>query len=450
LGVFFCARARVVGLCPKGDTPVAKSGQKEPKKDQASALIRSRIIGHGDVNPADLLANPLNFRRHPGNQMDALRGSMKELGWLKTILVNKTTGHVLDGHARVEEAMRQCLPTIPATIVELDPEEERLALAVLDPITEMATRDADMLADLLAQVSTEDPGLQALLDEMGKKEEAPTSGLVDGADPDAVPEAPKVPITKPGDIITLGRHRLMCGDSTKAEDVARLMNGAKADMVFTDPPYNVAVAGGNHDPRDKKNFGKGPKIMNDSMPDAQFKQFLVDAFTAMGAVIKDGAAVYVAHADTEGVNFRTAFVEAGFMLKQCLIWSKQNFVFGRSDYHWQHEPILYGWRAGAAHAFYGERNQGTIWSIDRPMRSEKEHPTQKPIALVEKAIRNSSKSGDLMFEPFGGSGSTMIAAEKTGRTSFLMELDPIYCDVIVRRWEEATGRKAERHKEIER
>lgn len=259
---------------------------------------------------------------------------------------------------------------------------------------------------------------------------------------DEVPEPPVEPKSKLGDLYLLGNHRLLCGDATVITDVERLMDGAKADMVFTDPPYNVAVAGGTHDPRDKKNFGKGPKIMNDSMSDGDFKQFLIDAFTTMGTVIKDGAAVYIAHADTEGINFRTAFVSAGFMLKQCLIWSKQNFVFGRSDYHWQHEPILYGWRAGAAHAFYGERNQGTIWSIDRPMRSEKEHPTQKPVALVEKAIGNSSKSGDLMFEPFGGSGSTLIACEKTGRKCFMMELSPAYCDVIVERWQNATGKKA--------
>jgi len=263
-------------------------------------------------------------------------------------------------------------------------------------------------------------------------------------DEDAVPDAPAKAITKPGAVILLGRHRLMCGDSTVMTDVERLMCGAKADMVFTDPPYNVAVAGGTHDPRDKKNFGKGPKILNDSMSDGEFHQFLVDAFIPMSMVIKDGATVYIAHADIEGINFRTAFIEAGFMLKQCLIWAKQQFVFGRSDYHWQHEPILYGWKAGAAHRFFGERNQGTVWSIDRPMRSEKEHPTQKPVALVEKAINNSSKSGDLLYEPFGGSGSTLIACEKTGRNCYMMELDPIYCDVIVNRWEQATGQKATR------
>jgi DNA modification methylase len=260
-------------------------------------------------------------------------------------------------------------------------------------------------------------------------------------DEDDVPPVPVEPITKTGDLYTLGDHRLLCGDSTKREDVERLMGGQKADMVFTDPPYNVSVCGGDHNPQGRT-FGKGKRIQNDSMSDGEFHQFLVGAFTSMSMVIKDGATVYVCHADTEGINFRTAFVESGFMLKQCLIWAKQQFVFGRADYHWQHEPILYGWKAGVAHKFYGERNQGTIWSIDRPMRSEMEHPTQKPVALVEKAISNSSKSGDLLYEPFGGSGSTLIACEKTGRKCYMMELSPQYCDVIVTRWEQATGKKA--------
>jgi DNA modification methylase len=261
-------------------------------------------------------------------------------------------------------------------------------------------------------------------------------------DEDDVPPVPVEPVSKLGDLYIMGDHRLLCGDSTVLTDVERLMGGQKADMVFTDPPYNVNVAGGSHDSRDKKNFGKGPKIQNDSMSDGEFHQFLVDSFTSMSMVIKDGATVYVTHADTEGINFRTAFIESGFMLKQCLIWAKQQFVFGRSDYHWQHEPILYGWKSGAAHTFYGERNQGTVWSIDRPLRSEMEHPTQKPVALVEKAIGNSSKSGDILYEPFGGSGSTLIACEKTGRRCYMIELSPAYCDVIVARWEQATGKKA--------
>jgi DNA modification methylase len=224
--------------------------------------------------------------------------------------------------------------------------------------------------------------------------------------------------------------------------VERLMDGEKADMVFTDPPYGVAVCGGTHDPRDKKNHGTGPRIQNDGLSDADFLVFLTDAFTNCATAMKAGAAIYVTHADTKGRIFRESFEAAGFLLHAVVIWVKQQFVFGRSDYHWQHEPILYGWLTGASHTFYGERNQGTTWQVDRPMRSEKEHPTQKPIALMEKALANSSEKGGIVLDPFGGSGATLIACDKTGRVGRLIELDPKYCDVIVNRWQEFTGKLA--------
>lgn len=236
-----------------------------------------------------------------------------------------------------------------------------------------------------------------------------------------------------GDLFEIGEHRLLCGDSTDSDQVAKLMNGQKADMVFTDPPYNVAVAGGTRDPRDKKNFDKGPKIENDNMDKKDFKEFLLASFNNINIFTKSGASIYVAHADKEGTNFRLAFEESGFLLKQCIIWAKQQFVFSRQDYHPQHEPILYGWKEGAAHSFYGERNQSTVWNIDRPLRSEKEHPTQKPIALPAKAISNSSKGDDILFEPFCGGGSTMIAAHQLKRKCYGMELDPKYCQVIIDR-----------------
>ena len=180
------------------------------------------------------------------------------------------------------------------------------------------------------------------------------------------------------------------------------------------------------------------------MMDAQFRQFLLSAFSTMYGAARPGAAIYVCHAETEGFNFRSTFVEAGFFLHQVLIWVKQNFVFGRSDYHWQHEPILYGWKKGTAHEFFGARNQSTTWTIDRPMRSGLEHPTQKPVALPVKAIENSSRAGDIILDPFGGSGSTLIACEQTRRQARLIELDPRYVDVIVQRWQELTGQKATR------
>jgi DNA modification methylase len=386
---------------------------------------KNRIIAHTEEQPEDLLANPLNFRRHPGPQMDALRGSLGELGWLKGIIVNRTTGYVLDGHARVEEAMRKG-ERVPVDWVELSPEEERLALAVLDPITEMATRDQAVLDQLLAEVATGDAGLQALLDEL-TSHAAEGPGLQEGADEDAVPEPPKVAITQPGDLITLGQHRLLCGDSTRMDQVEILMGATRADMVWTDPPYNVAYKGKTKDDGDEA-----------------FRQFLRDAFVSMQAFTVEGGAVYIAHADSEGENFRGAMREAEWLVKQCLVWVRNSLVLGRQDYHWRHEPILYGWKPGAAHSWHADRCQTTVLEFPRPQRNG-EHPTMKPVELVAYCIGNSSAPGQVVLDLFGGSGTTLIACEKLGRVARLMELDPIYCDVIVTRWEQATGRKAVRH-----
>ena len=238
---------------------------------------------------------------------------------------------------------------------------------------------------------------------------------------DEVPEPPKEPITKLGDLWLLGRHRLLCGDSTDQTVVAKLMENQLADMIFTDPPYNVDYQ------------GSAGKIMNDNMTDDAFYCFLLDAFKNMAQKSKEGAPIYVCHADSEGLNFRAAFREAGWDLKQCIIWVKHHFVMGRQDYQWQHEPILYGWKPGAAHKFYGDRKQTTVWQIDRPMAS-REHPTMKPVALCAKAIENSSKAGDIVLDLFGGSGSTLIACEQLNRTCYMMEIDPVYCDVIVQRY----------------
>lgn len=412
---------------------MAKSGQSKAK---ASGLIRSRIVGHGDVKPEELLANPLNFRRHPGHQMDALRGSLKELGWLKTILVNKTTGHVLDGHARVEEAMRQHMPTVPVTIVELTPEEERLALAVLDPITELATRDAAVLDDLLAQVEAQDAGLQALLDQMAGKDgaEHPASGLKDGVDPDAVPDPPKVPVTQPGDLYILGNHRLLCGDSTNRAHVERLMDGAKAGMVFTDPPYNIDYGNIKH-PKFKQRA-----IQNDNMDRGDFRAFC-QGFAGCIKEFCDGI-IYVF--GPPGADGRVMFtvLDETFHCSTTIIWNKDQFTLGRGKYQNKYEPCWFGW-SGSGATFTEDRTLTNVWDFPRPKSSDL-HPTMKPVGLVEIALEHASKPGHTVLDLFGGSGTTMIACESTGRHARVMELDPIYCDVIVKRWEDATGRKAER------
>jgi DNA modification methylase len=404
--------------------------------------IRDRIKEFRRIKASDLRPNPKNWRKHPQAQHDALRGILAEVGYVDALMARQLPDGSLmlvDGHLRAETTPDS---EVPVLIVDLTEEKAAKVLATFDPLGAMAEADSKALDALLREVNTSSEAVAAMLEDLAHGagcEWAKPAEIVE----DEVPEPPVDPVTKPGDLWLLGEHRLLCGDSTKGEDVGRAIGGQLADMVFTDPPYNVAVAGGTHDSRDKKNFGKGPKIQNDSMNDGDFRKFLRDAFGRMYCVVKPGAAVYVSHADTEGINFRCAFLEAGFLLKQCLVWVKQQFVFGRSDYHWQHEPILYGWRDGAGHQFFGERNQGTTWTIDRPMRSEKEHPTQKPVALPAKAIRNSSKGMDILFEPFAGAGSTIIAAEQLGRRCYGLEIEPRYCDVVVQRWEKLTGKKAE-------
>lgn len=237
------------------------------------------------------------------------------------------------------------------------------------------------------------------------------------------------PITKTGDIWILGKHRLMCGDSTQKEDVMRLMNNQEADMLLTDPPYNVDYE------------GTAGKIENDNMTETEFYNFLLDSFKNMFEVAKCGSPIYVFHADTEGLNFRNAFKSVGFKLAECLVWVKNTFVMGRQDYQWRHEPILYGWKEGKAHYFIDNRSQSTVLEFDKPTKNA-EHPTMKPIDLLVYLIKNSSKENDLIVDLFAGSGSSMIAAEQTKRVCYTMELDPKYCDVVVKRWETLTGQKA--------
>ena len=254
-----------------------------------------------------------------------------------------------------------------------------------------------------------------------------TEGLTDE---DAVPDVPDEPKTKLGDIYILGKHRLMCGDSTSITDVEKLMDGQLADQLVTDPPYNVAYEGSN-----------GLKIQNDNMSDTNFRQFLTDALISAVAFMKQGATFYIWHADIEGYNFRGACRDAALKVRQCLIWNKDSLVMGRQDYHWKHEPCLYGWKDGAAHLWAADRKQSTIIQCKKPKKNDI-HPTMKPVELMEYQILNNTKGSDIVLDLFGGSGSTMIAAEKIGRCSRLMELDPKYCDVIVKRWEEFTGKKA--------
>jgi site-specific DNA-methyltransferase (adenine-specific) len=374
-----------------------------------------------------------NSRTHSDEQVAQIAASIKEFGWTNPILVDGTNG-IIAGHGRLLAARKlghKEVPTIElADLTETQKKayiiaDNRLALnAGWD--NEMLTIELnDLLADgfALEMLGFDPKELAALL------EPEVIEGLTDE---DAVPEMPEEPTTKLGDVYQLGNHRLMCGDSCSQEAVEKLTDGAGVDMLLTDPPYNVAYEG-----KTKESL----TIQNDSMGDDQFRQFLRDAFVTADTVMKKGAVFYIWHADSEGYNFRGACHDAGWKVRQCLIWKKSSMVMGRQDYHWKHEPCLYGWKDGAGHLWATDRKQTTILEFEKPHRNG-EHPTMKPVALFEYQMLNNTKGGDIVLDLFGGSGTTMLAAEKHGRHGYLMELDPKYCDVIVKRWEDFTGKKA--------
>jgi DNA modification methylase len=304
-------------------------------------------------------------------------------------------------------------------------------------IAENSKWDEAMLAAEVARLQEENVDLTLL--GFGEDEIDDLLNLEDGnegnTDDDAVPEVPIDPVTKTGDVYVLGNHRLLCGDSTALENVEKVLDGALADMVFTDPPYNVDYGNTAKD----KMRGNDRKIMNDNLGKG-FEAFLYDACVNMVTVCK--GAIYICMSSSEMHTLQKAFVAAGGKWSTFVIWAKNTFTLGRSDYQRQYEPILYGWKQGTDHFWCGARDQGDVWFVNKPTKNDL-HPTMKPVELVERAVRNSSKSRDIVLDCFGGSGSTLIACEKAGRQARLIELDPKYCDVIVKRWEEFTGKKAE-------
>lgn len=385
------------------------------------------------VEPIDsLLPASYNPRSISAEAMEGLKASIKRFGQVQQIVRNTRTGHIVGGHQRVQAMKALGIERVEVKNVDLsDAEEKALNVALNSPaISGVFTANLNELLDEIKGSMPVDYEAM-LLDQLRIPTEiVPAEGL---CDPDEVPEAPAEPKTKFGDLYRLGEHRLLCGDSTNVQHVERLMDGEKADMVFTDPPYNIAYEGGTK---------KRTLIENDNMDGGEFYQFLVAIYTNLFAVMAPGASIYVSHADMERVNFTKAFVDAGFHLSSIIIWAKNNATFGRQDYFWKHEPILYGWNSDGAHKWYGPTNEETIWEIDRPSRSE-EHPTMKPVALVERSLKNSSLPGHSVLDVFGGSGTTLLACETLKRKAKLLELDPRYVDVIVSRWEKFTGKKAE-------
>lgn len=374
-----------------------------------------------------------NSRTHSDAQVAQIAASIKEFGWTNPILIDGTKG-IIAGHGRLMAARKLGYSKVPVIELKDMTESQKKAYVIADNQLAMnAGWDIDLLKIEVADLQEDGFDLELLgfdskmLDSLLAPEV--TEGLTDE---DAIPETPKEPKTKLGDVYILGEHRLMCGDSTSIEAVETLTQGL-VDILVTDPPYNVNYEGATKDKL---------KIMNDSMDDEQFRQFLRDAFVAADAVMKQGAVFYIWHADSEGYNFRGACRDAGWKVRQTLIWAKDSMVMGRQDYHWKHEPCLYGWKEGSAHLWAADRKQTTIIECKKP-RVNDIHPTMKPVELMEYQILNNTKGQDVVLDLFGGSGSTLIACEKIGRKARLMELDPKYCDVIVKRWEDFTGKKAE-------
>lgn len=434
------------------------------------------------VPPERLAPYARNARTHSSEQVAQIAASIVEFGFTNPILVDRDFG-IIAGHGRLMAAQRLELSAVPVIMLEHLSDAQRRALIIADnKIAENAGWDEELLRQELAALRLEAFDLEVLgfsgseLDDLLAEidlDETPPPAL---GDPDFVPEPPKAnPVSRRGDVWIMGPHRLICGDSTSRADVETLCSGALVDAVWTDPPYNV-----NYE-------GTAGKIQNDNMESSEFRRFLCEAFSAAFSVMKPGAPIYVAHADTEGLNFRAAFRDAGLKLSGCLVWVKPSLVLGRSDYQWRHEPILYGWKPGAAHAWFGGRNKTTVFEGARPpvrvmpdgsvqidvggevytLRGENmtiesyegsviwhekpakngEHPTMKPVGLILEMLENSTQKGSVVLDIFGGSGSTLIACHKAGRIARLVELDEKFADVIVERWQTYTGLEARRERD---
>ena len=363
-----------------------------------------------------------NSRTHSDSQVTKIASSIKEFGFLNPVIVDKDNG-IIAGHCRVMAAKKLGLKEVPILLVEHLTEAQKRAYIIADNRLALdAGWDEEMLRVEFAELEELGFDLELTGFELGEiadlEIDEPTEGLTDEDD---TPEAPEQPVTVEGDVWLLGNHRLMCGDSTSIDAVEKLMAGQKADMIFTDPPYGVDYKGINNDDR------------------GGLENLLRESFANYMATSKSGAAAYVFHSDRCADIFHVVFREF-FHFSSMIVWVKNSLTLSRTDYQSQHEPCLYGWMKGGSHSFYGDRKQVSVWRFDK--ERVKGHATPKPVALIERALENSSKGGDIVSDLFGGSGSTLIACEKTGRHARLMELDPKYCDVIIKRWQDFTGKQA--------
>ena len=367
-----------------------------------------------------------NTRKHQKKDVDNIARSIEKYGMCDAIGIWGEQNIIVEGHGRMMACKQLGMTEVPCVRLDHLTDEQRREYAIAHNATaELSEWDLDILPDELAELDLSDFDF-----DFGIEDEEEETEIVEDEAPEVDEE--NEPITKLGDIWQLGRHRLMCGDSTSIDDVEKLMGGQLADMLLTDPPYNVAYEGKTKDHL---------TIQNDSMDNDSFRQFLRDAFTSADTVMKQGAVFYIWHADSEGYNFRGACFDIGWKVRQCLIWNKNSMVMGRQDYHWKHEPCLYGWKEGASHLWASDRKQTTVIDYQRPTKAEI-HPTMKPVGLFDYQIKNNTKGGDIVLDLFNGSGTTIMSCEQNGRVARCMELDPRYVDACVKRWEKFTGEKA--------
>ncbi|HOW22879.1 MAG TPA: site-specific DNA-methyltransferase [Sedimentibacter sp.] len=382
--------------------------------------LKTELLIPADYNPRKDLK--------PGDpEYEKLKRSIEQFGYVEPVIWNKTTSHVVGGHQRLKVLLDMGITEVECVVIEMNEEKEKALNIALNKIS--GDWDKDKLMLLIADLQGADFDVSLTGFEPAELDALFKDSLKDGIhedDFDVDAELQKPALTKQGDVWMLGQHRLVCGDSTKADTFNVLMDGKLANLVITDPPYNV-----NYE-------GSAGKIKNDNMGNEAFYGFLLDAFKNTEVAMAKDASIYVFHADTEGLNFRKAFAESGFYLSGTCIWKKQSLVLGRSPYQWQHEPVLFGWKKSGKHNWYADRKQTTIWEFEKPKKNA-DHPTMKPVALVAYPILNSSLSNCIVLDPFGGSGSTLIACEQTDRICYTIELDEKYCDVIVKRYIEQVG-----------
>jgi DNA modification methylase len=439
--------------------------------------IRDRIKDFRRVKARELLPHPKNWRLHPPAQRQALKGLLEQLGYCNAVIAREQDDgrlQLLDGHLRCDITPETDVPVLVLDVSEAEGEK---LLLTLDPLASLAQANPEALNALLSSFSTDNEAIQNLLHDLAAGDLTPfaESAEVPGlTDPDAIPEPPDKPVTKRGDLWLLGKHRLLCGDSSDRDDVDRLLAGNTVHLVITDPPYNVKVeprsnnaiaaglssfaGSGNHQsfdvarhqskrrPTSKKLRAKDRPLINDFVSEADFDRLLHNWFGNLARALEPGRAFYVWGGYANLGNYPPVLKACGLYFSQAIVWDKEHPVLTRKDFMGAFELAFYGWREGAAHRFFGPNNATDLWHVKKVNPQQMVHLTEKPTELATRAMHYSSRQGENVLDLFGGSGSTLIAAEQTGRHAFLMEVDPLYCDVIVTRWEQFTGKRAQRDK----